>query len=145
MATAFVLFTYREFLVSFENQSRYSSLVFYVPKEIEQSFIDECLKVDLEAKRVLCFSAKPGIKDYLSIIFERGQKYAPQVLKVLNLLQRNNSIKIEVAADRKIINLSGVSIEDALKLIQAADAIKITDSESVEISNAGSTPASSTR
>jgi hypothetical protein len=131
--------------VSFENQSRYSSLVFYVPKEIEQFFIDECLKVDLEAKRVQCFSAKPGIKDFLSIIFERGQKYAPQVLKVLNLLQRNNSIKIEVAADRKIINLSGVSIEDALKLIQAADAIKITDSESVGIPVGGSNPPRSTK
>ncbi len=58
------------------------------------------------------------------------------------MLQRKASIRIEVAANRKIINLSGVSTEDALKLIQAADAIKLTDIESVGISDAGSTPAS---
>lgn len=124
--------------MSSQNQSRYSSLVFYVPEETEKFFIDECSKVGLEAKRVQCFSTKPAVKDFLSIIFERGQKYAPQVLKVLNLLQRKSSIKIEVAADRKIINLTGVSIEDALKLIQAADAIKITNTESVGTSDGGS-------
>lgn len=131
--------------MSSQNQSRYSSVDFYVPEEIKHFFIDECSKVGLEAKIVQCFSASPSIKDYLSIIFERGQKYAPQVLKVLNMLQRKTSIRIEVAADRKIINLSGVSTEDALKLIQAADAIKLTDTKSVEILDSGSTPASSTK
>lgn len=123
-----------------QNQSKYSSLVFYVPEDTEQFFIDECSKVGLEAKRVHPFSANPNTKDFLSIIFERGQKYAPQVMKVLNLLQRKTSIKIEIAADRKIINLSGISTEDALKLIQAADAIKITANECVVISDAASNP-----
>ncbi|MBW9400668.1 hypothetical protein FHC51_12745 [Leclercia sp. EC_58] len=126
--------------MSSQNQSRYSSIAFYVPEEIKQFFIDECSKVGLEAKNVQCFSANPSIKDYLSIVFERGQKYAPQVLKVLNMLQRKSSIKIEVAADRKVISLSGVSTEDALKLIQAADAIKITDVESVKTSESDSKP-----
>ena len=131
--------------MSSQNQSRYSSIAFYVPEEIKQFFIDECSKVGLEAKNIQCFSASPSIKDYLSIIFERGQKYAPQVLKVLNMLQRRTSIRIEVAADRKIINLSGISTEDALKLIQDADAIKLTDTEAVEISDECTTPARSER
>ncbi|MCE9967226.1 hypothetical protein LZ654_20685 [Lelliottia amnigena] len=126
--------------MSSQNLSRYSSLVFYIQEETKQFFIDECSKVGLEAKKVQCFSANPSIKDFLSIIFERGQKFAPQVLKVLNMLQRKSSIRIEVAADRKIINLSGVSTEDALKLIQAADAIKITDTESDLISDVSHPP-----
>jgi len=145
MATAFALLHKGKIIVSSQNQSKYSSLAFYVPEEIKQFYINECSKVGLEAKNVQCFSASPGIKDYLSIIYERGQKYAPQVLKVLNMLQRKSSIRIEVAADRKVIDLSGVSTEDALKLIQAADAIKLTNTESVEISDTGSTPANPTK
>lgn len=56
------------------------------------------------------------------------------------MLQRKTSIRIEVAADRKIIELRGISPDDAIKLIQAADAIRVTDTESVGISDTGSTP-----
>ena len=131
--------------MSSQSQSRYSSLVFYLPEDIKQTFIDECAEVGLQARRVQCFSATPSVREYLGILYERGQKYAPQVLKVLSMLQRKTSIRIEVAADRKIIELRGLSPDDAIKLIQAADAIRVTDTESVGISDAGSTPASSTK
>lgn len=131
--------------MSSQRQSRYSSLVFYLPEDIKQTFVDECAEVGLEARRVQCFSANPSVREYLSILYERGQRYAPQVLKVLSMLQRKTSIRIEVAADRKIIELRGVSPDDAIKLIQAADAIRVTDTESVGISDAGSTLASYTK
>ncbi|HFK5732967.1 TPA: hypothetical protein ACG0DS_000456 [Enterobacter sichuanensis] len=56
------------------------------------------------------------------------------------MLQKKHSIKIEVAADRKLIDLRGVSTEDALKLIEAASAIRVSHSEDVEISGGGSSP-----
>ncbi|MEW7949139.1 hypothetical protein AB0908_09495, partial [Enterobacter hormaechei subsp. xiangfangensis] len=85
-----------------------------------------------------CFSSNPGIREYLSILVERGQKFAPYLLKVLNLLQSKSKIRIEVAADRKIIDLQGVSVDDALKLIQAADAIRVIDQQEPEDMNSDS-------
>lgn len=108
-------------------QSKYFSIVVYIPDELKQTFIDECAIVGIDAKRVQCFSANPSIREYLSILFERGLKFAPNILKVLYILQTKSKIKIEIAADRKIIDLQGVSVEDALKLIQAADAIRVTE------------------
>lgn len=51
------------------------------------------------------------------------------------MLQRKYSIKIEIAADRKFFDLEGVSTEDALKLIEAASAIRVSHSEDIEISD----------
>ncbi|MGK8542913.1 hypothetical protein ACRS43_08975 [Enterobacter cloacae] len=103
---------------------------------LKQAFIDGFGEVGLHAGTVHCFSAKPTtIKEYLSVIFERGQAYAPLVLKVLGMLQRKYSIKIEIAADRKFFDLEGVSTEDALKLIEAASAIRVSHSEDIEISD----------
>ena len=129
-----------------DRKSRYDSFDLHVPQDLKQAFIDGFGEVGLHAGTVHCFSAKPTtIKEYLSVIFERGQAYAPLVLKVLGMLQRKHSIKIEIAADRKLFDLEGVSTEDALKLIEAASAIRVSHSEDVEISDAGSTPASSTK
>ena len=110
-----------------QNQPKFSSLVFYLPENIKQTFIDECAVVGLEAKRVQCFSSNPSFREYLSILCERGQKFAPQVLKVLSMLQKKTSIRIEVGADRKIIDLHGISTDDAIKLIQAANTIRVID------------------
>ncbi|WP_395266287.1 hypothetical protein V1605_10575 [Enterobacter soli] len=129
-----------------DRKSRYDSFDLHVPQDLKQTFIDGFGEVGLHAGTVDCFSAKPTtIKEYLSVIFERGQAYAPTVLKVLGMLQKKHSIKIEIAADRKLFDLEGVSTEDALKLIEAASAIRVTHPEDVEISDAGSTPASSNK
>lgn len=37
-----------------------------------------------------------------------------------------HSIKIEIAADRKLFNSEGVSTEDAIKLIEVANAIRVS-------------------
>jgi len=87
--------------VASQSQSKYSSLEFFISEGIKHTFINKCASVGLEAKRVECFSANPIIREYLSIAFERGQKYVPQLLKVLSMLQRKTSIKIEIAAEKK--------------------------------------------
>lgn len=114
-------------------KSRYDSLDLHVPEDLKQAFIDGFDEVGLHAGVVHCFSAKPtSIKEYLSVIFERGKTYAPLVLKVLDMLQRKHSIKIEVSANRKIVELSGVSTDDALKLIEAANTIQVSHNDHVE-------------
>ncbi|WP_227661321.1 hypothetical protein, partial [Klebsiella pneumoniae] len=97
--------------MSSKNQSQYFSIAVYIPEELKQTFVEECSIVGIDAKRVQCFSSNPGIREYLSILVERGQKFAPYLLKVLNLLQSKSKIRIEVAADRKIIDLQGVSVD----------------------------------
>ncbi|BBM24858.1 TPA: hypothetical protein ACG0AS_002645 [Enterobacter hormaechei subsp. hoffmannii] len=121
-----------------KKSSQYFSFAVYIPEELKQTFVEECSIVGIDAKRVQCFSSNPGIREYLSILVERGQKFAPYLLKVLNLLQSKSKIRIEVAADRKIIDLQGVSVDDALKLIQAADAIRVIDQQEPEDMNSDS-------
>ncbi|EKZ5283045.1 hypothetical protein REV77_000544 [Klebsiella aerogenes] len=111
-------------------KSRYDSFDLYVPEDLKQAFIDGFADVGLHAGTVHRFSAKPTtIKELLSVVFERSKAYAPLVLKVLDMLQRKHSIKIEVSADRKLFELRGISTEDALKIIEAADSIRVSHSE----------------
>ncbi len=111
-------------------KSRYDSFDLYVPEDLKQAFIDGFTDVGLHAGTVNRFSAKPTtIKELLSVVFERSKAYAPLVLKVLDMLQRKHSIKIEVSADRKLFELRGISTEDALKIIEAADSIRVSHSE----------------
>lgn len=111
-------------------KSRYDSFDLYVPEDLKQAFIDGFTDVGLHAGTVNRFSAKPTtIKELLSVVFERSNAYAPLVLKVLDMLQRKHSIKIEVSADRKLFELRGISTEDALKIIEAADSIRVSHSE----------------
>ncbi|MBJ8970940.1 hypothetical protein [Citrobacter braakii] len=111
-------------------KSKYDSLNLHVPEDLKQAFIDGFDEVGLHAGLVHCFSAKPTtIKEYLSVIFERGKTYAPLILKVLDMLQRKHSIKIEISADRKLFDLRGISTEDALKLIEAASSIRVSHPE----------------
>jgi hypothetical protein len=54
------------------------------------------------------------------------------------MLQRKHSIKIEVTAERKIVELSSISTEDALKLIVAADSIRVSHAKNTEVSDTDS-------
>lgn len=116
-----------------ERKSRYDSIELYVPEDLRQKFIDGFDEVGLHAGVVHCFSATPStVKEFLSVLYERGKTYAPLVLKALEMLQRKNSIKIEICSERRIIDLKGVSTEDALEIIKAANAIKVSHSENIE-------------
>ncbi len=120
-------------------KSRYASLACFVTNDLSQIFIDECKEAGLNASELRCFSLGSSISKNIAIIYERGQKYAPLILRVLDMLLRKNSINIEIQNDRKIINLRGVSTEDALRLIEAASAIKISNIESEETKDTNKT------
>lgn len=127
-------------------KSKYDSFNLHVPDDLKQVFIDGFDEVGLHAGTVQCFSAKPtSIKEYLSVIFERGTAYAPLVFKALDMLQRKHSIKIEVTAERKMVELKGISTEDALKLIEAADSISVSHTNNGIASDAVSSPARSAK
>lgn len=142
MATEKAHLLWKATAMASDRKSRYDSFDLHVPQDLKQAFIDGFGEAGLHAGTVHCFSAKPTtIKEYLSVIIERGQAYAPIVLKVLGMLQKKHSIKIEIAADRKLFNLEGVSTEDALKLIEASSAIQVSHSNDAEIQDGVSTSA----
>ncbi|WP_449546433.1 hypothetical protein [Lelliottia amnigena] len=116
-----------------DRKSKFDSIELYVPEDLRQKFIDGFDEVGLHAGVVHCFSAKPStVKEFLSVLYERGKTYAPLVLKALEMLQRKNSIKIEICSERRIIDLKGVSTEDALEIIKAANAIKVSHTKNIE-------------
>jgi hypothetical protein len=83
-----------ETMASEKIQVRFLDL--HVPQDLKQAFIDEFNEVGLHAGTVHCFSAKPTtIKEYLSVIIERGQTYAPLALKALGILQKNIASKLK--------------------------------------------------
>lgn len=126
--------------------SRYDSFEIYVPDDLTEEFITGFGEFGLHVGKVHCFSAKPTtIKEFLNFVYERGKTYAPSVLKALDMLQKKHSIKIEVAADRKLIDLRGVSTEDALKLIEAANSLQVSHLEERRARDSDSSSASSTR
>ncbi|HHG1137909.1 TPA: hypothetical protein ACPUJ7_000916 [Klebsiella pneumoniae] len=130
MAAAIIPLQFKATAMASGRKSRYDSFDLYVPEDLKQAFIDGFTDVGLHAGTVNRFSAKPTtIKELLSVVFERSKAYAPLVLKVLDMLQRKHSIKIEVSADRKLFELRGISTEDALKIIEAADSIRVSHSE----------------
>lgn len=116
-----------------DRKSRYDSIELYFPEDLRQKFIDGFDEVGLHAGVVHCFSAKPStVKEFLSVLYERGKTYAPLVLKALEMLQRKNSIKIEICSERRIIDLKGVSTEYVLEIIKAVNAIKVSHTENIE-------------
>lgn len=124
--------------------SKYDSLRLFVPEDLKKDFIDEFGDVGLHVGVVHCLSAQPDtIKGFLSVLLERGKLYAPFVLKALNMLQRKHSIRIEVETDRKLIDIKGLSTEDALKVIEAAKLIQVTYSKNAAVSATNSTHSSS--
>lgn len=113
-----------------DRKSMYDSFEIYVPEDLTQEFIIGFGEFGLHLGKVQCFSATPSsIKEFLNYVYERGKAYAPSVLKALDMLQRKHSIKIEIATDRKLFELKGISTEDALKILEAAQAIKVTHCE----------------
>ncbi|MNP38971.1 hypothetical protein D3C76_1325220 [compost metagenome] len=56
------------------------------------------------------------------------------------MLQKKHSIKIEISADRKLFELQGISTEDALKILEAAQAIKVTHCIHKDMVQTGSAP-----
>jgi len=90
--------------------------------------------MDVDAGKTLCFSINP-LDEFLRIIYDRWEVYAPKILKVLSLLRSKHKIKIEIRTDCKLIELEGLSVDDALKIISEAKTIKVQHLSSGEEKN----------
>ncbi|MBW5824044.1 hypothetical protein H0I68_03060 [Yersinia kristensenii] len=104
---------------------RYDSWTCVIPLDLQEEFILECELVGLDAGKVEYFSRK-RFDELLRVIYDRWEEYAPQLLKVLSVFKNKHKIKIEIRADRKVIELEGLSVEEALKVISAANGIEVT-------------------
>ncbi|HCT3226295.1 TPA: hypothetical protein RJ957_002476 [Enterobacter hormaechei] len=114
-----------------DRKARYDSIELYFPEDQRQKFIDSFDEVGLHAGVVRCFSAKPStVKEFLSVLYERGKAYAPLILKALKCY-REKSIKIEICSDRSIIDLKVFQLRMLLKIIKASNAIKVSHIESI--------------
>lgn len=103
---------------------RYDSILCIIPIDLQEEFLSDCKFLGIDAGKTHCFSTK-RFDDFLRIIYDRWEEYAPKIFKVFSMLQNKHKIKIEVRADRKIIDLEGLTVEEALKVISAANCIEI--------------------
>ncbi|MRT04067.1 hypothetical protein [Ewingella americana] len=110
---------------------RYSSITCIIPIDLHDKFLSECEEYGINAGKVEYFSTG-RFDEFLNIIYDRWEEYAPKILMVLSKFKSKNKINIDVSADRKKINLEGISVEDALRLIKAADCIEVTHSNSTQ-------------
>ncbi|MFJ1225500.1 hypothetical protein AB8P62_10030 [Yersinia enterocolitica] len=108
---------------------RYDSWTCVIPLDLQEEFIRECELVGLDAGKVEYFSRK-RFDELLRVIYDRWEEYAPQLLKVLSVFKNKHKIKIEIRTDRKIIDLEGLSVEEALRIISAANTIEVTHQSS---------------
>ena len=104
---------------------RYDSFTCVIPLDLQEDFIAECKLEGLDAGKIMCFSTK-RFDEVLRVIYDRWEEYAPKLLMVLSMFKNKHKIKIEVSADRKVIDLEGLSVDEAIKLINAMNGIKIS-------------------
>lgn len=108
---------------------RYDSFTCVIPLDLQEDFIAECKLEGLDAGRIMCFSTK-RFDEVLRVIYDRWEEYAPKLLKVLSMFKNKHKIKIEVRADRKLIDLEGLSVDEAIKVITAVNEIKVSHQSS---------------
>ncbi|MEG0866008.1 MAG: hypothetical protein RSG77_03045 [Hafnia sp.] len=104
---------------------RYDSFTCVIPLDLQEDFIAECKLEGLDAGKIMCFSTK-RFDEVLRVIYDRWEEYAPKLLKVLSMFQNKHKIKIEVRADCKLIDLEGLSVDEAIKIISAVNEIKVS-------------------
>ncbi|AMH20086.1 hypothetical protein AL518_20055 [Hafnia paralvei] len=108
---------------------RYDSFTCVIPLDLQEDFIAECKLEGLDAGKIMCFSTK-RFDEVLRVIYDRWEEYAPKLLKVLSMFKNKHKIKIEVWADRKLIDLEGLSVDEAIKVISAVNEIKVSHQSS---------------
>ena len=56
----------------------------------------------------------------------------PKLVKVLHMLMKQPNIKIEVSDNKKVIELTGYTEEEARRLLEASEMIRISDTSNNE-------------
>jgi hypothetical protein len=110
---------------------RYDSIQCVIPVVLQDDFLIECKLMGVDAGKTLYFSTKP-LDEFLRIIYDSWDEYAPKILKLLLSFRTKHKIKIEIRTDSKLIELEGLSVDEALKLISAAQSIEVKHLPSLE-------------
>lgn len=98
-----------------------------VPADLKDEFLLECKQAGMNAGEVMYFSKNtPSV---VNVLFETIAK-SEIAKKFIGILKRN--VRIEVYADKKIVDLSGYSEEEAIRLIETSDSIRISPPSEAE-------------
>ena len=111
---------------------KYSSIRMSVPADLKDEFLLECKKAGVDAGEVMCFSKNtPSV---VSVLFETIAKseMAKKFIGILKMFSQKRNVRIEVYADKKIVDLSGYSEEEAIRLIEASDSIRVAKRDETE-------------
>ncbi|HCR4047272.1 hypothetical protein [Proteus mirabilis] len=113
----------------FEVTPKYSSIRISVPADLKDVFLLECTQTGLDVSEVICFSK--DAPNTLSVLFESIAKsvIAKKIIGILKMFNQQRNIRVEVYTDKKIIDLKGYSEEEAQRLLEKCDGIRLTHRE----------------
>lgn len=115
------------------NPPKYSSISISISADLKDTFLLECKKAGLDANEPICLSVNPP--STIQIFFETLKKSSamvPKLIKVLHMLMKQPNIKIEVSDNKKVIELTGYTEEEARRLLEASEIIRISDTTNNE-------------
>ena len=111
---------------------KYDSFRLTIPADLKEQFLLECKQADVDAGELRCFSTNPP--SIISVLYETAAKLemAKKFIRILKMFGQQRNVKIEVYADKKIVDLKGYSEEEAIRLIEASNSIRIVHAENKE-------------
>ncbi|WPU19555.1 hypothetical protein SPN40_04010 [Morganella morganii] len=111
---------------------KYSSIHLTIPADLKEQFLLECKQADVDAGELRCFSKNPP--SIINVLYETAAKLemAKKFIRILKMFGQQRNVRIEVYTDKKIVDLRGYSEEEAIRLIEASDSIRIAHTEDNE-------------
>ncbi|MTC75112.1 hypothetical protein GKR75_12685 [Providencia sp. wls1919] len=111
---------------------KYSSIHMSVPADLTDEFLLECKHAGVDAGELMCFSVNPP--SLVRVLYETAAKLemAKKFIVILKMFSQKRNVRIEVYADKKIVDLSGYSEEEAIRLIEASDSIRVAKRDETE-------------
>ncbi|NIA43259.1 MULTISPECIES: hypothetical protein [Providencia] len=119
-------------MINSEVTPKYSSIRMSVPADLKDEFLLECKQAGVDAGNVICLSRNtPSI---VNVLYETVAKLemAKKFIGILKMFGQKRNVRIEVYADKKIVDLSGYSEEEAIRLIEASDSIRVAKRDETE-------------
>lgn len=111
---------------------KYSSIRMSVPADLTEEFLLECKQAGVDAGELKCFLV--NTPSLVRVLYETAAKLdmAKKFIGILKMFSQKRNVRIEVYADKKIVDLSGYSEEEAILLIEASDSIRIAKRDETE-------------
>ncbi|HGJ5890268.1 MAG TPA: hypothetical protein ACHBZA_02630 [Arsenophonus apicola] len=112
--------------------AKYSSIRMTIPADLKEQFLLECEQAGVDAGELKCFSTNPP--SIIRVLYETAAKseMAKKFIGILKMFGQERNVRIEVYTDKKNVDLKGYSEEEALRLIEASDTIRIAHADDKE-------------